>query len=78
VCWTKAHKNIFFLSKVFHHNVLGNSFKVFATAPASNPSDSASIAAPARNPNDSSSMSLVNLWLRFLIVVRMNEGHVGP
>jgi hypothetical protein len=51
---------------------------VSATAPASNPSDSALVTAPARNPSDNSSTSLVSLWLCSLPVVRLNEGGVGP
>ena len=76
--WTKAHLNIFSLSKVFHHKVLDKGFRVSATASASNPSDSALVTTPARNPSGSSSVSLITLWLSFLPVVRLNEGGVGP
>jgi hypothetical protein len=78
VRWTKAHLNIFSLSKVFHHKVVDKGFRVSATAPASNPSDSSLVTAPIRNPSDSSSTSLVTLWLSSLPVVRLNEGGVGP
>jgi hypothetical protein len=50
VRWTKAHLNIFSLSKVFHHKVLDKGFRVSATAPASNPSGSVLEAAPASKP----------------------------
>ena len=89
--WTKAHLNIFSLSNVFHHKVLDKGFRVSATAPASNPSDSTLVTTPATNPRGSdfvnahasnpsvsSSTSLITLWLSFLSVVRLNEGGVGP
>jgi hypothetical protein len=78
VRWTKAHLNIFSLSKVFHHKVLDKGLRVSATAPASNPSDSALVTAPTRNPSGSSSTSLASLWLSSLPVFRLNEGGVGP
>jgi hypothetical protein len=53
-------------------------FRVFATAPASNSSDSATVNAPARNPSGSSSTSLISSRLCFLPVVRLNEGGVDP
>jgi hypothetical protein len=51
---------------------------VSATAPASNPSDSAMVTTPASNPGGSSSASSISLRLCFLPVVRLNEGGVGP
>jgi hypothetical protein len=39
VCWTKAHLNKFSLSKVFHHKVLDEDFRVSATSPASYPNN---------------------------------------
>jgi hypothetical protein len=53
-------------------------FRVFAIAPASNPSDSAMVTALARKPSGNSSTNLVSLWLCFLLAVRLNEGGVGP
>jgi hypothetical protein len=58
--WNKAHLNTFFLSKMFHHKVLDRGFRVYATAPTSNPSDSVLESAPASNPSDGSSTSLVS------------------
>jgi hypothetical protein len=78
VRWTKVHLNTFSLSEVIHHKVLDQVFRVFATAPASNPSGSALVTAPTRNPRGNSSMSLVSLWIFSLPVVRLNEGGVGP
>jgi hypothetical protein len=91
VRWTKAHLNIFSLSKVSHHKVLDKGFRVSATTPDSSPSDSALVIAPASNPrgsafvtehasnpSDNSSTILITLWLSFLPVVILNEGGVGP
>jgi hypothetical protein len=66
------------LGQSLHLRCLNERVRVFATAPASNPSDSDLVTAPARNPIDSSSTSLVSLWLCSLPVVRLNEGGVGP
>jgi hypothetical protein len=51
---------------------------VSANAPASNPSDSDLVTAPSRNPNIISSTRLVSLWLCSTLVVRLNEGGMGP
>jgi hypothetical protein len=52
VHWTKAYLKLFSLSKVFHHKVLDQGFRVSATTPTSTPSGSALVIAPARNPSE--------------------------
>jgi hypothetical protein len=57
---------------------LNKRVRFYAIAPASNPSGSALVTAPTRNPSGSSLMRLISLWLCFLLVIRLNEGGVGP
>jgi hypothetical protein len=70
---TMTHLNNFSLSDMLHHKVLDLGFRVSATAPASNPSDSvleATLASnpsgsvlevsPASNPSGNSSVNLVS------------------
>jgi hypothetical protein len=73
-----VHLSIRKLGQSLHLRCLNERVRVSATAPASNPSDSALVTTPARNPSDNSSTSLVSLWLCSLLMVRLNEGGVGP
>jgi hypothetical protein len=69
-----VHLNILSLSEMLHHKVSDLRIRVSATTTTSNPSCSALEVAPASNPSDSASMSSISSGYVSFQCFRMIEG----